>query len=136
MRHLFSVLRIHIYAAFVPLMLLLMNGVFLQDACAFPLLPHASLSARTALPASPFPVQKVHGCHRYPYKGPLSRKLHRHVGPFCQWKRVLSILQQRTLCPETRVLIRGKCAIVCQFERNGKDCRRKCYLDRVPRRCL
>ena len=147
MHHLLFVLRIHaLFAAgFMPSVLLILLPAFWQQARATPLFSHLPIHMPVQASPKPFtpeeavqdiPIWKIHGCHRYPYRGPFSGKLHRHTGYFCQWERIRPKQIARHRCSEIRVNIRGKCAIVCQYERNGKKCRRTCYLRRVPGRCL
>ena len=71
-------------------------------------------------------VQKVHGCHRRPRIGPWTGKRHRHVGPFCIWKKT------RNPCKRWRRICRERCY---DARRPGR-CKRRCFTNNAPAFCF
>lgn len=70
-------------------------------------------------------VEKVHGCHRRPRLGPWTGLRHRHVGPFCKWKKVGNACKRwRRICRER-----------CYDARRPGRCRIRCFGNNAPGWC-
>ncbi len=71
-------------------------------------------------------IQKVHGCHRFGRIGPWTGLRHRHVGPFCIWKKTGNV------CKRWRRICRKRCY---DARRPGR-CKRRCFNNNAPPRCF
>lgn len=71
-------------------------------------------------------IQKVHGCHRVPRIGPVTGVRHRHVGPFCTWKKAGNACRRwRNICRER-----------CYDAPRPVRCKRRCFRNNAPPRCF
>ena len=110
---------------------LLAVGLIGVSAPAFAAAPGGILAAGDALSSqSDSLVEKTHGCHRYPVVGPWSGILHRHVGPYCTWRKVQR--RARNACHRWRNICRER----CYGAPNPNRCRNRCYHNNAPNRCL